>query len=77
MGGGGERWGKLLELSEQIATLDAGGSAARPRQVLAELRSALLEIDCMFPRSIDPVDDLEGYCVRRFSKALLKALDLL
>ena len=72
-----ERWGKLIELSEQIGAAGPGSHAAPPQQVLAEVRSALLEIDVMFPRSIDPVDDLEGYCVRRFSKAMLAALDRL
>jgi hypothetical protein len=70
-----DRWNRLIALSEDVATIDARDGGRSPTVALDEVRSALVQIEELFPRSIDPVDDLEGYCVRRLAKSLLRVLD--
>jgi hypothetical protein len=64
-----DRWQHLLHtafLLEEEASLEE-----RQRRVKVLLGS-LLEV---FPSSVDPVDDFEGYAVRRLAQVLLRTLE--
>jgi hypothetical protein len=69
-----DRWQNLVSraflLEEQLR---AGGGAAPPsgRKAAVEYLESTLDV---FPSSLDPVDDFEGYAVRRMVQGLLAAL---
>lgn len=71
-----DRWQNVIQaaflLEEAPANEPGGGAAAgeRLRRVHAMLDS-LLEV---FPASIDPVDDFEGFALRRLAQALRRTL---
>lgn len=73
-----DRWQHLLHaahlLEEEDRAAHATGATAdleaRQRRVKVLLGS-LLEV---FPSSVDPVDDFEGYAVRRLAQVLLRTL---
>jgi len=68
-----DRWQHLVNvsftLSEKVA---AGGQPGEGR--LAEARALLEEVLEVFPASIDPVEDFEGYAIRRLALALRDSL---
>ena len=74
-----DRWTQLLALAEALAAVGPSPSPPGPEgeQRLREITSALLAVQELFPKSTDPVDDYEAYCVRRFCKALLQAVEAL
>jgi hypothetical protein len=59
-----DRWQHLLEAAFR---LEAGKGRARLQEVL----DSLLEV---FPSSLDPVEDFEGFAVRRLAQALRRQL---
>ena len=63
-----DRWQHLCTISELIAEArqDSGGLAE-----VALLLESVLEV---FPSSLDPVSDFEGFSVRQFTKALHSAV---
>ena len=71
-----DRWQSVVQaafLLEEAQVNEVGGPAAaqeRLRRVQAMLDS-LLEV---FPASIDPVDDFEGFALRRLAQALRRTL---
>ncbi|WP_224247912.1 hypothetical protein [Hyalangium gracile] len=71
-----DRWQNVIHaafLLEEAPENEAGGAAGaeeRLRRVQAMLDS-LLEV---FPASIDPVDDFEGFAMRRLAQALRRTL---
>ena len=74
-----DRWQHLLhaaflleeEDSAARARGDTTGMEERQRRV-QRLLDSLLEV---FPSSLDPVDDFEGYAVRRLAQVLLRTLE--
>ncbi|MFP2904703.1 hypothetical protein ACLESD_06525 [Pyxidicoccus sp. 3LFB2] len=74
-----DRWQHLLHTSFLIEEAERAAHAVggppeleeRQRQVKVLLGS-LLEV---FPSSLDPVDDFEGYAVRRLAQVLLRTLE--
>ena len=71
-----DRWQHLLHTSLLLDEED-GVAQATPgreeRQRRAKLLlGSLLEV---FPSSLDPVDDFEGYAVRKLAQALLRTLE--
>lgn len=63
-----DRWKHLL------ACADAIEEAPSPEKA-AELMRRLDSILIVFPRALDPVQDFEGYTVRRLALALRNALE--
>jgi hypothetical protein len=63
----------LLEEEEGVAPTVQGTPGREERQRRAKLLlGSLLEV---FPSSLDPVDDFEGYAVRKLAQALLRTLE--
>lgn len=74
-----DRWQHLIHTSFLLEEEDGGSQAAQgtpgreERQRRAKLLlGSLLEV---FPSSLDPVEDFEGYAVRRLTQALLRTLE--
>ena len=75
-GGRTDRWQSLVmgafQLDEALgskeASVDGAGAAAHALRYLENL----LEV---FPSSVDPLEDFEGYAVRRMLLALRRALE--
>lgn len=73
-----DRWQHLLHtsllLDDDGATLALGGASDREERQrrMKLLLGSLLEV---FPSSLDPVEDFEGYAVRRLAQALLRTLE--
>lgn len=69
-----DRWANMARtaflLDEQSATDPRASPEARRTRVVAALHS-LLEV---FPASVDPLDDFEGYAVRRLVASMERAL---
>lgn len=69
-----DRWQNLVSraflLEEQLQT---SGGTARPDGVKAAVAYLESTLD-VFPSSVDPVEDFEGYAVRRMVQGLLAAL---
>lgn len=75
-GGRTDRWQRLVvgafQLDEALGSKEGSGDgsgAAAHAQLYLE---SLLEV---FPSSVDPVEDFEGYAVRRMLLALRRALE--
>jgi hypothetical protein len=67
-----DRWQHLVERAFRLSeTVSAGGAPAASRAEALALLDSVLEV---FPVSIDPVEDFEGYAVRRLALALREAL---
>ena len=70
-----DRWQNMVHaallLEEQVLAADPASAQQRRRQVQVLLGS-LLEV---FPSSVDPVDDFEGFAVRKLAQALQRALE--
>ena len=70
-----DRWQNMVHaallLEEQVTSADPASAQQRRRQVQVLLGS-LLEV---FPSSVDPVDDFEGFAVRKLAQALQRALE--
>jgi hypothetical protein len=58
-----------LRLEDWLAAQAPGAAARSEVQVLL---GSLLEV---FPSSVDPVEDLEGFAVRKLAQALQRALE--
>lgn len=72
-----DRWqnlaGSAFWLEDQLARLPSSAFHTDERRHLVRaLLDNLLEV---FPASLDPVDDFEGYAVRRLSLALRRSLE--
>ena len=70
-----DRWQHMVHaallLEEQLGQQDLASAQERRRRVQGLLDS-LLEV---FPSSLDPVDDFEGFAVRKLAQALQRALE--
>ena len=72
----GATWNRVLSLAEEVGSIKVKpGEGPSSGAAMREVLSALLELEELFPKGIDPVDDLEGYCVRRLVRAIRRALD--
>jgi hypothetical protein len=75
-----DRWQHLLHTSfliEEEGNRAAQAAVATPdpeerQRRVKVLLGSLLEV---FPSSLDPVDDFEGYAVRRLAQVLLRTLE--
>lgn len=69
-----DRWQNLVtgafHLDDELASVRVRGSVARRRRAIEYLDS-ILEV---FPADLDPVEDFEGYAVRRLAQSLRRAL---
>lgn len=64
-----DRWQNLLNAAELV-------EAGAPREADAALARRVLDnVLEVFPSGLDPVEDLEGYAVRRLALALRRALE--
>lgn len=73
-----DRWQSLVQgaflLEEQLGRVAGEPPSPEERQRrVRELLDGLLEV---FPSAVDPVDDFEGYAVRRLLLALSRSLDV-
>ena len=70
-----DRWQHMVHaallLEEQLGPGEPASAQERRRRVQGLLDS-LLEV---FPSSLDPVDDFEGFAVRKLAQALQRALE--
>lgn len=66
-----DRWQNLVNGSFSLCERAVAGDASVSRDRALEFLNGVLEV---FPPSIDPVDDFEGYAVRRMALALREAL---
>jgi len=70
-----DRWQNLVtgafQIDAELGSVRVRGSVARRRLALEYLDS-ILEV---FPSDLDPVEDFEGYAVRRLAQSLRRALD--
>jgi hypothetical protein len=69
-----DRWQNLVtgafNLDDELASVRVRGSVAR-RRLAIEYLDSILEV---FPSDLDPVEDFEGYAVRRLAQSLRRAL---
>jgi hypothetical protein len=75
-GGRTDRWQSLVAGAFRLE--EALGSKEGPREGPATAAPALLYLDSLlevFPSSVDPLEDFEGYAVRRMVLALRHALE--
>ena len=69
------KWRHLYYVSEEISRAVARSRPDNVRQLIGELTDALTSVHEAFPKELDPALDPEGYAIRRFSRALLNALE--
>ena len=67
------RWYYLLGVAERMSAIRNGGDRDLDR-ILDSIESNLIGLSEVFPRETDPVTDLEGYAVRRFSQEILRII---
>lgn len=71
-----DRWQSLVAgaflLEETLAAKGGAESAAGTNASALRYLDSLLEV---FPSSVDPLEDFEGYAVRRMTLALRRALE--
>lgn len=65
------RWLCLLDSAEILASLAREDSTASRESILLRAEAQLTDVTEIFGSEIDPVSDLEGYAVRRLTRALL------
>ena len=71
-----DRWQSLVTgaflLEESLSTSPPPLDARPPGALAVRYLDSVLEV---FPSSVDPVDDFEGYAIRRMALALRRALE--
>lgn len=71
-----DRWQSLVTgaflLEESLGTTPPPIHALPPGALAVRYLDSVLEV---FPSSVDPVDDFEGYAIRRMALALRRALE--
>ena len=67
------RWYYLLGVAERMSAIRNEG-VLDPERILDSIESNLTGLSEVFPRETDPVSDLEGYAVRRFSQEILRII---
>ncbi|HEV7734273.1 MAG TPA: hypothetical protein VGR62_19025 [Candidatus Binatia bacterium] len=69
-----DRWQNLVtgafHLDDELGSVRVRGAVAR-RRLAMEYLDSILEV---FPADLDPVEDFEGYAVRRLAQSLRRAL---
>ncbi|MBF5044797.1 hypothetical protein FGE12_20530 [Aggregicoccus sp. 17bor-14] len=68
----GSREDRWLHLVQAALRLEEGDASAAPR--VADVQALLDSLLEVFPSSVDPVEDFEGYAVRKLAQALRSAL---
>jgi hypothetical protein len=71
-----DRWQHLVtgafQIDDELAVAPVPNTLAR-RRLLARYLDSVLEV---FPADLDPVEDFEGYAVRRLAQSIRRALGL-
>ena len=67
------RWYYLLGVAERMSAIRSGGGW-NPDRILDSIESNLIGLGEVFPKETDPVSDLQGYAVRRFSQEILRII---
>jgi hypothetical protein len=69
-----DRWQNLVtgafHLDDELTSVHTRGAVAR-RRLAIEYLDSVLEV---FPADLDPVEDFEGYAVRRLAQSLRRAI---
>lgn len=69
-----DRWQNLVtgafHLDDELGSVRSRGAVAR-RRLAIEYLDSVLEV---FPADLDPVEDFEGYAVRRLAQSLRRAI---
>ena len=69
-----DRWQNLVtgafHLDDELGSVRTRGAVAR-RRLAIEYIDSILEV---FPPDLDPVEDFEGYAVRRLAQSLRRAI---
>jgi hypothetical protein len=69
-----DRWQNLVtgafHLDDELGSVRTRGAVAR-RRLAIEYVDSILEV---FPADLDPVEDFEGYAVRRLAQSLRRAI---
>lgn len=69
-----DRWQNLVtgafHLDDELGSVRTRGAVAR-RRLAIEYIDSILEV---FPADLDPVEDFEGYAVRRLAQSLRRAI---
>jgi hypothetical protein len=68
-----DRWGHLVHAAFLLEEA-RGGPEDAPAERLRRVRATLDSLLEVFPPEVDPVDDFEGYALRRLAQALQRAL---
>ncbi len=63
------RWRHIYYLSERLLSDVCKAEPLNCRTLLTEMSNALTSIQEVFPKTIDPVTDPEGFAIRKFAKA--------
>lgn len=68
------RW-KHVILTAEMLSADLARNPNRQIEIELMLRS-LESVEEMFPKALDPVDDIEGFAFRQFCRAFRKSLEI-
>lgn len=71
------RWLHVLERAEALGRVVDSGGLGDDGQVWAALAESLADLEVVFPRELDPVEDLAGFALRQYVRALAQAVDRL
>lgn len=72
-----DRWQNLLQAAfqlEEAVERTPGGSAPSEAERLRRVQALLDNLLEVFPSSVDPVEDFEGFAVRRLAQVLRRTL---
>ncbi|WP_164021777.1 hypothetical protein [Pyxidicoccus trucidator] len=73
-----DRWQHLVHtaflLEEEDSASHAAGATPEPEERQRRVKVLLGSLLEVFPSSLDPVEDFEGYAVRRLAQSLLRTL---
>ncbi len=67
------RWYYLLGVADRISAIRRE-DCRDPDWMFDQIASNLVGLGEVFPKESDPVSDLQGYAVRRFSREILRAI---
>ena len=67
------RWFYLLGVAERMSAIRRE-DGREPDRILDSIESNLIGLGEVFPKETDPVSDLQGYAVRRFSQEILRII---
>lgn len=63
-----EKWKHVIYAAETLSGIERSPTS------IEQIIKCLDEIEEVFPKTVDPVEDFEGYALRQFTKAIKSAL---